>query len=349
MSDQLVNNIRKEHYPLQIYTAFNNNPAVIGITTKLISFVQEVYRNLEPDHFDGQIVIYTSLDDSVLLNEGEGKDFFDKNILINNSSDFLVLQLFQTDRLPLIWQNVNPENIFNSDKAVAYSYHDYKEYFVANKNKIEIINRFDCASIYALQYHYLSEALLKYKEEKIRYSSCLIFRESWFDTAARIYFKQQPEETMQKSLSEFLDSSLRGVDVVREYNNGASKPVDVRVYWKEANRAAMIELKWLGQSKNAQGALSTAYANGRANDGLDQVKEYMDLENQDTPTCITKGYLVIIDGRRRGVAANPLTINVADGMHYRNQGITFDPDKNFFDTMTGFEEPIRLFAEPICI
>lgn len=348
MSDQLVNNIRKENYPLQIYTAFNNNGAVIRITTKLISFVQELYRNLEPDHFGGQIIIYTSLDDSVLLDEGAARDFFDRNILTNNPSDFLVLQLFQTDRLPLIWQNVNPENVFNSNNAVIYSYQDFREYFVANQTKIDIINRFDCASIYALQYHYLSEALLKYTEEKIRYSSCSIFQDSWYDGATRIYFKQQPEKIMQISLREFLDSSLRGVNVVREYNLGASKPVDVRVYWKEANRAALIELKWLGQSKNRQGALSTAYANGRGNDGLDQVKEYMDLENQDTPTCITKGYLVIIDGRRRRVATNPLTINIADGMHYRNREITFAPDKNFFNTMTGFEKPIRMFAEPVC-
>ncbi len=348
MSDQLVNNIRKENYALQIYTAMNNNPDVIKITTELISFVQDVYRSLEPDHFEGQLVIYTTLDDSILLDEPQGSGFFDRNLLINSDCKFLVIQLFQTDRLPLIWENVNPENIFDSDKAIIYSYKDCEEFFVANKTKIDIINRFDSASIYALQYHYLSEALLKYKAEKIRYSSCTIFRKSWFDTATRIYFKQRPEEIMQESLSEFLDSSLRGVDVVREYNNGASKPVDIRVYWKEANRAAMLELKWLGQSKDGEGNLSTAYANGRGNDGLDQVKEYMDLENQDTPSCITKGYLVIIDGRRSGVAANLTTIDVANGMHYRNQEVTFNPAKKFYDTMTGFENPIRMFAEPIC-
>ena len=347
MSDQLVNNIRKENYPLQIYTAMDNNPNVIKLTTELISFIQDVYRSIEPDHFEGQIVIYTTIDDSILLDEDQGREFFDGNLLTNNKSDFLVLQLFQTERLPLIWENVNPKTIFNSDKAIIYSYQNRSEIFVANKTQIDIINRFDCASIYALQYHYLNEALLKYKQEKIRYSSCIIFRESWFDEN-RIYFKQKPEDTMQNSLSEFLDSSLRGVNVVREYNNGASKPVDLRVYWTEANRAAMIEVKWLGQSKDVDGDLATAYANGRGNDGLDQVKEYMDLENQDTPTCITKGYLVIFDGRRRGVSANVLTIDIVNGMHYRNQEVTFDPARNFYETMTGFENPIRMFAEPIC-
>lgn len=153
---------------------------------------------------------------------------------------------------------------------------------------------------------------------------------------------------MQISLKEYLTNSLRGVDVVREYNLGASKPVDIRVYWKGANRAALIELKWLGHSKDDAGALSTSYANGRGNDGLDQLKEYMDLDNQDTPTCITKGYLVIIDGRRRGAPNNLLQINSANGMYYRDKEIDFDADKKFFESMSTMEEPIRMFAEPIC-
>lgn len=345
MSDQLVNNIRRENYPLQIYNAFENNSVVIEMTTKLISFVQEVYRYIEPGHFKGKIVIFSTLDDSILPTDG-GIKFFDKNILINNRADVLAFQLFNSENLPLFWQNISTDVIFNATNAIVYKYENFSEYFFANKLRIEIINRFDCASIYALQYHYLSEALLRYKEEKIRFSSCSIFQTAWFDTD-RIYFNQQPEEIMQKSLREFLDSSLRGVDVVREYNLGASKPVDVRVYWKEANRAALIELKWLGQSKTAIG-LSTAYANGRGNDGLDQIKEYMDLENQDTPTCITKGYLVVIDGRRRGVARNPLTINVSDGMYYMNKEIIYATNKNFYGIMTGFENPIRMFTEPIC-
>lgn len=349
MSDQLVNNIRKENYPLQVYTAFNNNASVIDITTKLISFVQDVYRSLEPSHFKGQLVIYTSLDDSCIIDETTAIKFFDKNILFNNASNILVFQLFKSDKLPLLWQNIDPANIISSDNAVIYLYQNFREHFIANRVQIDVINPFDCASIYALQYHYLSEALLKYKEEKIRYSSCAIFQDCWYDKDTRIYFIQHPEKIMQKSLHDFLDSALRGVDVVREYNLGASKPVDVRVYWKEANRAALIELKWLGQSKDPQGALKTAYANGRGNDGLDQLKEYMDLENQDTPTCITKGYLVIIDGRRRNITANPSTISANDGKHYSSQEISFHADKiKFCESITGFEKPIRMFSEPVC-
>ncbi|MDQ7799608.1 MAG: hypothetical protein RDU76_11815 [Candidatus Edwardsbacteria bacterium] len=347
MSDDLVNKIRKENHLLRIYAAFQNNHEVIGMANKLIAYIQSVYKSLEPDHFDGHLIIYATIDDSIIPDRKAAIDLFDQNLLINNKSDTIIIQYFKRNNLPLLWQNVNAEGIIKSTNAIVYYYHNHGECFYANNVKIEIDNYFDCASIFALQYHYLTEALLKYKEEKIRYSSCSRFKECWFDDK-QIYFKQQPEEKMQISLKDYLGSSLRGVDVVREYNLGASKPVDVRVYWKEANRAALIEVKWLGQSKNQQGGLSTAYSNSRGNDGLDQLKVYLDLEKQDTPTCITKGYLVIVDGRRRGVAENPTVINGTDGMHYKNQEITFAPDKKHYETMVGFEKPIRMFAEPIC-
>lgn len=350
MSEQLVKNIRKENYVLQIYMASGNNDNVPKITIKLIEFIQEVYRSLEPSHFAGQLAIYTTFDDSIPFDQGAAVKLYDKNILINNTSDVITIQLFQNEELPILWQNIDSTALLTSNNAVTYVYQNKIEFFTVNTNKIDIVNRYGSASIYALQYHLLNEALLKYKEEKMRYASCAIFQDCIYDKATRIYLLAQPEDVMQISLSEFLVSSLRGVDVVREYNLGASKPVDVRVYWKEANRAALIELKWLGQSISPDGTLATAYANARGNDGLDQIKEYMDLENQDTPTCITKGYLVIIDARRRGTTVTPLltTINTANGMHYSNKDIEFADAKKYYESMVKFERPIRMFVNPVC-
>jgi hypothetical protein len=331
---------------LQIYTASGNNVSVIPITTKLVSFVQDIYRSLEPSHFKGQIVIYTSLDDSVLLNETNAVKFFDKNILLNNTANTLIFQFFQTDKLPLMWQNVEVAGLLDSANAVIYSYQNFAECFFANKIKIEVINRFDCASIFALQYHYLSEALQKYKQDKILHSSCTHFVKCWAEPNF-IFFKNGPESQMQESLEQDLKSSLRGVDVVREYNLGASKPVDVRVYWKEANRAALIEMKWLGISKNPDtGKISTPYLDARANEGAVQLKNYLNLENKDTPTCITKGYLILIDGRRQGINKDTVTISEVDGMHFSNEEIIFDEDKKFHETTINFQPPIRMFTAP---
>lgn len=286
MPDQtLVDNIRKETYLIQIFQAFENNPLIPKLIMKLTKAIQEIYRYLEPSHFEGHLIVYLLLDGRIILNEDDATTVYDKNILINNSSDTLVLQLTDDDRL-LMWENVEVTDIFQNSNALFYCFANRSEHFYANGTQIKVPNPFSCHSIFSLQYHYLQEALDKYKNEKIRYSSCEHFRKCWHDDN-HIFFKNGPEDTMQISLKEFLDSSLRGVNVVREYNLGASKPVDIRVYWKEANRAALIELKWLGKSKHGNGKLSTTYSNARAIDGIDQVKEYLDLDSQDTPTCIT--------------------------------------------------------------
>ncbi|MCB0512721.1 MAG: hypothetical protein KDC72_09240, partial [Bacteroidetes bacterium] len=260
-------------------------------------------------------------------------------------------QLFQNGKLPHIWTNVDTDSIdalLSSDGFIAYVYENEEEYFIVNQNKIDVINSYSCPSIFALQYHELKQALLMYKNERIKSSSCELFKNCWADEK-RIYFKNKPEDCMQISLNEFLKNRLRGIDIVREYNLGASKPVDVRVYWNEANRAALIEVKWLGRSVKDNGELSTPYSNSRANDGMQQIKEYLDLENSDTPIVITKGYLVVVDGRRRGIHKSKVSrISLQNGMAYKNTELTIANDKKYWETYKNIEKPIRMFAEPIC-
>jgi len=139
MPDQsLVDNIRKENYALQIFIALGNSDKVITITTKLIQFIQEIYRSIEPSHYKGHLVIYSSIDDSLLLDDTNSEKFFDRNILFNNTSNVIIIQFFQNGNLPLIWQNNVAEEILNSDNAVIYSYKNFKECFYAKKNKIDI-------------------------------------------------------------------------------------------------------------------------------------------------------------------------------------------------------------------
>lgn len=347
MADQtLVDNIRKENFTLQIFQAFNNNPLIPKLVSRLTKTIQDIYRYLEPSHFDGCLIVYTLLDGPNILNENDSINVYAKNILINNSSHTLVLQLTDDDRL-LMWENVKVDDIYQNDNAIFYCFANKSEYFYAKGTQIDIVNNFSCPSIFALQYHALQEALYRYKNEKIRHSSCEHFRECWHDDN-RIFFKNGPEGTMQISLKEFLNSSLRGVDVVREYTLGASKPVDIRVHWKEANRSALIELKWLGKSKHSNDELSTTYTNVRAIEGIDQLKKYLDLASQDTPTCITKGYLAVIDGRRSRTNKDTTIIDSTNGLYYEDKELEIDEAKKYFNTMKNYEKPIRMFVEPIC-
>ncbi|UUF13542.1 MULTISPECIES: hypothetical protein [Flavobacterium] len=349
MSDKLVDIIREEDYTLKVFTLTRDSKSVQH-TTQIVKFVQNIYRFIEPSHYEGELYVFIKNDDTLLFDNEEGIDYWDSNILNHNFTN-MVFQIFQDEQLPKIYTNIPTQNIqelIDSDNYITYVYKNKKEYFYVNKNEIKITNKFSCSSIYALQYHFLNEALLSYKNERIRKVSCELFKNSWADEKY-IYFISSPENSIQNALSEYLKNSIRGVDVVREYNLGASKPVDIRVYWREANRAAIIEVKLMGRCLDMSGNLnSTNYTNSRANDGMKQIKEYMDLVNSDSPTVINKGYLTVIDGRRRNIDPKISSIDISNGFHYANTELNIDAEYQYHKTYLNIESPIRMFAEPIC-
>lgn len=347
MPDQnLVDKVRSETYQLEIHKAFDNKNDSIELYINLLKSINKIYRYLEPHYYRGKLVVFKTIDDRKLLPEKDAEKLYDFNVLINETSDSIVIQVFSNNSY-LIWRNENINVILSNGDTLSYLYDNKKEMYYANGTKIPIRNYFNCASIYSLQYHYLDQALNDYKTKKIRHSSCSIFKKAWYDEN-RVFFKNGPEEKMQISLKEHLSSRLRGVEVVREYNLDAGKPVDIRVYWKEANRAALIEMKWLGKSKRKDGTFSCRYDNSQAVGGAKQIIEYLDLDKKDTPDCITRGFLVVIDGRRRGTNENTQTVNRKNGMYYANNELKFDSSQEFHKKRDDFEKPFRMFAEPLC-
>ncbi len=124
-----------------------------------------------------------------------------------------------------------------------------------------------------------------------------------------------------------------------------SHPVDIKVTWTLTNRLAIIEIKWLGKSRSKSGKL-VKYADARANEGARQLADYLDWNRTQTLDRQTKGYLVVIDARRRGLTEKSTFVNHKNGMHYYDIEIVFKPA--FHEKRTDFEKPIRMFAEPIC-
>ncbi len=350
MTNTFVGNSKSGGYLLDIFK-ITKNTKYVDATQQIAEFVNVIYRNIEPSHFKGRLIVFYNILNTVEFLPKQKEKFYDKGIL-NNHYNSLIFQIRNSGELPLIWKNIE-HNIIDDlltkdDNFIAYFYEDGIECFIVNNQKIQIYNEFSCPSIFALQYHKLNEALLDYKNERVKNASCAHFNKCWADKKW-IYLKNKPEDCMQLSLKEFLVSRIRGVDVKREYNIDASKPVDIRVYWKESNRAALIELKWLGQSLGENDSIGTSYTNKRANDGMVQIKEYIDLENSDAPTIITKGYLVVIDGRRRKVSSNKVTsISRENGFYYANQELVISDDKKYWETHSNIEEPIRMFVEPVC-
>lgn len=351
MTDKLVDNIRKEHYLLDIFE-HTKNSIYVEKAKNIIEFVKEIYRHIEPSHFNGKIVVFFDLGSSINFLDDKKEELYDKTVL-NNSYSNIVFQLQNDERrFPLYWINT-AGNIIDTllatdDNFIAYVFNEKKEFFIVNNHQIEIFNSFTCPSIFALQYHYLYEALQDYKIERIKNVSCEHFKKCWYEEKW-IYLKNKPEDCMQKSLSEYLKNRVRGINVNREYNLGASKPVDLRIFWREANRAALIEMKWLGQSLKENGDIGTSYSNSRANEGMTQIKEYIDINNADNPITITKGYLVVIDARRKGISQQKVdTISRINGFYYQNKELIIKDEKKYWETYPNIEEPIRMFVEPIC-
>ena len=342
MTDQkIIDIVRGENYPLKIYNASNKNNNSTTVSIELIKEITTIYRYIEPSHLTGKLIIFKRFTEEELLQRKPECLVYNKDVLTHTNAKTIIIESYNEQLY--LWNDIDDISFLNDTNTVFYCYENNNEYFYVNQKRIEIPHLFDCSSIYALHYFYLDSVLMQYKSEKISYSNDAKFNECWNDTN-RIFFKPDPEEKMQISLKEFLSSALRGVEVVREHNLNASKPVDIRVKWTEANKSALIELKWLGKSK--KGNKFTTYSDSRANEGSKQLKEYLDMDNTDTPNIISKAYLVVIDGRRNNTNRNTTVINSEDGLYYENQEINFSDEHRYYERLKNFAKPVRMFAKP---
>ena len=347
MTDQqTIDIVRNENYSLKIFIASGNNPRSIQVSTELIKTVTEIYKFIEPSHLRGKLLIFKGLTENELIHRNQGIRIYNMDELTHyDNYNSIVIEVCDDNQL-FLWSNINDvDSLIKDDNTIFYFYENNSECFYVKENKINIPKIFRCSSRFALHYHYLNDALEQYKQVKISASSCPIFKECWNDSN-RIFFKSAPEKIMQESLKEFLSSALRGVEVVREYNLNASKPVDIRVKWMEANKSALIELKWTGKSINDNGKIVNN-TDRRVVEGLKQLKEYMDMDCTDTPNIISKAYLVVIDGRRKNTKKSTKSINSKDGLFYETVDYNIPQENKYYERIKKFVPPYRMFAKPI--
>jgi hypothetical protein len=356
--EEIIRTITK-HYVIKVMKAFNEIEGSSKALEVMAKGLNEIYRYFEPAFFVGNLYVVKSLNDSFLLDKSRATVIYDKNILLNRLGGNLVVQIFEDESIYL-WDSESiddPEMLSNS---LIYHYYHNKEFFFANGEKIDITitNR---GSRFATQFEDLLGILKDYENNQIMHSSCSYFTQCWKD-ANRLFFvgggrgNNIPEKYMQESLAVYLSTVLsRGIklETIREYNIVADyskpKPVDVKITWREANRVAIIEIKFLGMVKPNSGGTSYTHDDRRANDGLSQVKEYHDKILSDVPTTMIKSHLLVIDGRRNNLTASQTVISYVDGMHYKDIDIRVDDDKRYFDSVPGFERPIKVFAAPITV
>jgi hypothetical protein len=230
--------------------------------------------------------------------------------------------------------------------AVVYEYRNREEYFLAGNERKEMI-RFDptAESQFAVPTFFtLREALNAYAEEHVRLSGCPVLSKTWADSS-RLFFKPGPEREMRRSLTHFLKSRLGASYEVRpEQPMGESNPVDIKVTYSPAKRLMIIEIKWLGDSRNEAGGIGVSYRDARAKQGAKQLADYLDRNAAQAPLHVTQGYYVIIDARRRGLRQDSTTISKEDGLFYADKEVVFDPEYHLL--RPDFDVPRRMFAEP---
>lgn len=356
--EEIVRNI-STHYISQVMRAFGNVDPASKALEVIAKSLKEIYRYFEPSFFYGDFYVCKNFNDELCFDESEGALLYDKNILLNRTSGLMIIQIFNDSGKMIIWEDQEPSQLLNQKTTLTYYFKNNKEFFFANESKIDI-TIYDKGSRFATQFNDLIEALHQYSNAKILKSTCKHFSDSWADEN-RLFFRgggsgsNIPEKYMQLSLHEFMSTYFaRGITMEssREYNLvgdfSKPKPVDIKINWREANRTALIELKFIGTvKKDSDGEIYT-HSDPRANKGITQLKGYHDAVSSDTPTTIIKSFLVVIDGRRNNLTKTQTTICVADGMHFKNVDILIDGDKNFHQSIQGFEKPIRMFTEPIC-
>ena len=355
---EVMGRIAQDLYMSAVYDAYGED----GVETllELLQRLRKIYDYVAPEEIEGRLFVFQALH----------KDTNGQSILQESSSmspeqitsvEFLaqayshearrrdtVIQLCRDGRL-LLWPVADLDVDGLSGHGIVYVYHASSESFRVSGTDYPVPNPDHAhASVFSIPtFRSLDDALERYKRETIRTSRCLIFSGAWYggEHSDRLFFQNGPEHIMRKSLENYLAISLRGTEVRPEQNVDESHPIDIKVTWPFSNRTALIEIKWLGKSRNNSG-ITNNHTQVRALEGAEQLAGYLDNNSRRAPTHETKGYLVIVDARRRGLNETSTMIDYARGMHYERVEIAFSP--KYHEVRDDFKEPIRMFAKPVC-
>jgi hypothetical protein len=232
-----------------------------------------------------------------------------------------------------------------SQSAVVYRHNQSVETFVIERNEYRLINPVvGFGSVFCRPtFDDLGRALDSYRVKSAAYSSCEILKSAWHEPS-RWFLKLKPEHIMRKSLVQYLSNVLEDAEVRPEQNVDESHPVDIKVSFSLTDQRAIIEIKWLGDSVDATGKLTTNYSQARAIAGAQQLAEYMDSSHEWGPGLKTRGYLVVFDARRKGLSQGVAKLAPNDALHFKDKEISYSPDHSVI--RTDFAAPVRMYMFP---
>ena len=232
-----------------------------------------------------------------------------------------------------------------SKTAVVYQHHNKIEKFVIDGIDYRLINPIvGFGSMFCKPtFSNLSTALDTYRAKAAAQTSCVILKDAWHEPS-RWFLKKKPERIMRKSLVQYLSNVLSDAEVRPEQNVDETHPVDIKVIFALTDLRAIIEIKWLGDSVDEAGKITTGYSQARAVAGATQLAEYLDSSNEWAPGLKTRGYLVVFDARRKGLANGITSLPRDHALHFKDEDITYSPD--YSAIRSDFEVPVRMYMYP---
>lgn len=331
-----------------------------SLRTTLVA-IRKLYQHVPPERIEGTLVVVCPVTDDAtatsIVDEGTSGNgvtpivFTRMEQLVvelepQGSSTVNVLEILRGGRLRLFSNVAAPDYRTLSEDSIVYVFEDSHETFYIAGDVCEVANPTQGVhqSVYAIPtFRALEDALQDYYFKFVRYCGCRILATVWM-SGARLVLKNRPERTMRRSLAQFLQVALRGGAIVREEQNvDESHPVDIRVTWQLATRTALIEIKWLGDALTRNGVL-LPYRDARANEGAQQLVGYLEAEVVQIPTQYRTGYLVVYDGRRRGVQPDSEALTLEAARYYADRPVVYDPP--YHEIRSDFAVPLRMFMEP---
>ena len=337
---------RETHVPM-VQAVFGD--AGVDAVFEIMETAKTLYKHVEPERVTGRVVIYRVVpppgQPGAPPPTGPAADFAG---LANLTLEDLAFEIASDGRA--YERTLDAETIeILAKSAVVYQYSAGHEEFLAGSDRKAVL-RLDPAARSQFSvptFSSLREALQHYARDNVRESTCHVFEQAWFDKN-RLFLRAKPEATMRRSLTQFLRNRLGADhDVWPEQNVDESHPVDIQVKPRFTNnRLMLIEIKWLGLSAADDGHITARHKNPRAQEGADQLAQYLDDQRRFAPSDVIQGYYVIIDARREDLHEGATTISAANGLYYESQELAFDPAHDLL--RPDFDPPYRMFARPIC-
>jgi hypothetical protein len=309
----------------------------------------QIYRVLAPELMRDGLTVFATLEPGARPLSVHATIKVNSAQLAGRVGSGATLQALGDDQFLLCGDQVDPIPL--ADAALVYRYED-GDAFVIGGTLSRIPQMRPFASWWSVPAFFeVEDALAAYREQVALDCDCPVLQdEIWHDKERRWILANKPEDAMQRSLWRYLRNVMRNAQQVREVDReqpvDGRRPPDIKITFSESNRIALIEVKWMGKSVNeTKTKLSSFKADEkRANEGAQQLADYLDANLQRAGKHQTMGYLVVYDARRDNVTFAG-TLNRKEAHHYELRDVTFTPDHAAL--RHDYATPVRFYMRPL--